>query len=121
MVASSQDGLQEVDKALAGTHLLAANLQHLQLLPHLPPQTVRRQSDVRYTMPKTDCCRWLLQPEGPEGLLGQSDAEGDSPLQCGGLSSHTVQKAHNSFVPVVKIGYTVWWLNIHLGCSATRF
>ena len=57
VVASSQDGLQEVDKALAGTHLLAANLQHLQLLPHLPPQTVRCQSDVRNTMPKTDCCR----------------------------------------------------------------
>ena len=38
MVASSQHSLQEVDEALAGTHLLAPHLQHLQLLPHLPPQ-----------------------------------------------------------------------------------
>ncbi len=40
VVACSQHGLQQVDEALAGTHLLAPHLQHLQLLPHLPPQTV---------------------------------------------------------------------------------
>ncbi len=89
VVASSQHGLQEVDEALAGTHLLAAHLQHLQLLPHLPPQAVSCQSryqGVYHTIPKTGPCRckrsWLLQQEMLEGLLSQPDAEGESLLQC---------------------------------------
>ena len=38
VVAGPQDSLQQVDEAPAGMHLLAAKLQHLQLLPHLPHQ-----------------------------------------------------------------------------------
>jgi hypothetical protein len=100
VVACSQDGLQEVDEALAGTHLLAANLQHLHLLPHLPPQTVSCQScyqDVYHTILKTHPCRCntagYCSTKCQKACWGQPDAEGDSPLQCGGLSSHTAQKA----------------------------
>ena len=113
MVASSQHSLQEVDEALAGTHLLAPHLQHLQLLPHLPPQ----QSAVSHAF-KTSTTPYqrqgpaaatqlAMQPEMPEGLLGQSDAEGDSLLQCGAYLA-TQNRKPNSFVPVLKTGYIVW-------------
>ena len=51
---------------------------------HLPHHTKDRALPLQHS--------WLLQPEVPEGLLGQPDADGESHLQCSDCSSHNYRK-----------------------------
>ncbi len=76
-----------------------SNQLSVMLSRHLPHHTKDRALPLQHS--------WLLQPEMPEGLLGQSDAEGDSLLQCGAYLATQYRKP-NSFVPVLKTGYIVW-------------